>query len=241
MLSIFKKLISPPSIRSDRVAVYAKQDGNLYTLDGAVNIEKRIILTPVWPVGSVYMSVLPTNPAVLLGFGTWVRFAEGRTLVGHTTLDVDFDTAEEVGGTKTVTLTLAQMPVHTHVQNAHSHTQDSHNHTQNSHNHTQDAHNHTQNSHAHSQDPNTTVVAIASNWLNGPTGGTQRQQGGGTSQGATATNNANTATNQNTTATNQNATATNQNATATNQNAGGGLAHDNMPPYVVVYTWKRTA
>jgi len=39
--------------------------------------------------------------------------------------------------------------------------------------------------------------------------------------------------NQNATAVNQNATAVNQNATAVNQNTGGGLAHNNLPPFIV--------
>jgi microcystin-dependent protein len=81
-----------------------------------------------WPVGSVFISVVNTNPATLLGFGTWAAFAAGRVLVGLDAGDADFDTLEETGGAKTVTLTTAQMPSHTHVQNAHNHIQDPHSH-----------------------------------------------------------------------------------------------------------------
>lgn len=53
------------------------------------------------PIGFVFLSVLDTNPADLLGYGTWEAFAEGRMLVGHDGADTDFDTAEETGGAKT--------------------------------------------------------------------------------------------------------------------------------------------
>ena len=37
-----------------------------------------------YPVGSVYMNASnSTNPATLLGFGTWVALGEGRVLVGQ--------------------------------------------------------------------------------------------------------------------------------------------------------------
>src|SRR3972149_1191555 len=176
-----------------------------------------------FPVGAVFIAVVSTNPNTLLGYGTWSAFAAGRVLVGLNSGDTDFDVVEETGGAKTVTLATAEMPAHTHVQDAHNHTQDSHNHTQNQHTHTQDAHSHTQAS-------TTTATGAGSNRL------------GTVDTSSTAENTGNApATNQNATATNQAATATNQAATATNQNTGGGGAHNNVQPYIVVYMWKRTA
>jgi microcystin-dependent protein len=55
-----------------------------------------------------------------------------------------------------------------------------------------------------------------------------------TNQATTATNQATTATNIATTATNIATTATNQVATAVNQNTGGGSAHNNLQPYLVL-------
>lgn len=174
-----------------------------------------------WPVGSVFLTVSATSPATLLGGGTWQAFGAGRVLVGLDSGDADFDTVEETGGVKTVTLTEAQIPSHTHVQNAHTH-------VQNSHNHTQDSHNHTQNS-------------FAPRIINSGTAGTVGVQGASAASNANASNSATTATNQAAIATNQAATAVNQNATAVNQNTGGGGSHTNVQPYVVVFMWKRTA
>lgn len=55
-----------------------------------------------FPVGSVFLSVVSTNPATLLGYGTWSAIAAGRVLVGLDAGDADFDTDEEIGGAKTV-------------------------------------------------------------------------------------------------------------------------------------------
>jgi hypothetical protein len=55
-----------------------------------------------WPIGSVFTSVVSTNPATLLGFGTWSSIASGRVLVGLDANDADFNTVEKEGGNKTV-------------------------------------------------------------------------------------------------------------------------------------------
>lgn len=58
-------------------------------------------LQAVYPVGSVYINAgSTTNPASLLGFGTWAEFGAGRVLVGQNTSDALFDTLEETGGSK---------------------------------------------------------------------------------------------------------------------------------------------
>ena len=68
-----------------------------------------------YPVGSIYMNCSnATNPGTLLGFGTWSSFGAGRVLIGIDSSDSDFDTAEETGGSKTHTLTEAQLPSHRH-------------------------------------------------------------------------------------------------------------------------------
>lgn len=68
-----------------------------------------------YPVGSIYMNCSnATNPGTLLGFGTWASFGAGRVLIGIDSSDTDFDGAEETGGSKTHTLSVAELPAHTH-------------------------------------------------------------------------------------------------------------------------------
>ena len=53
----------------------------------------------LFPVGTIYtQAAVATNPATLLGFGTWVSFGAGRVMVGIDGSDTAFDTLEETGG-----------------------------------------------------------------------------------------------------------------------------------------------
>jgi hypothetical protein len=60
-----------------------------------------ISLLDVYPIGSIYLSIVDTDPSTLFG-GTWESIAEGMVLVGLDSTDAMFDTAEETGGAKTV-------------------------------------------------------------------------------------------------------------------------------------------
>lgn len=139
-----------------------------------------------YPVGSIFLSAAATDPTTLLGYGTWVSIGAGKMLVGFDSGDADFDTLEETGGAKTVTLTEAQMPSHTHIQNSHQHVITS----------------------------QTATTGSATSYEHGVL---------------------------DTSSAEAEATETTQAATATNQNTGGGTAHNNLPPYLVVNMWKRTA
>jgi hypothetical protein len=56
-------------------------------------------ISALYPVGSIYTNASnSTNPATLLGFGTWSAFAAGRVLIGLDATNALFDTAEETGG-----------------------------------------------------------------------------------------------------------------------------------------------
>ena len=57
----------------------------------------------IYPINSVFISVVSTNPNTLLGFGTWVAIATGQFLVGYKAADPDFAPVENTGGAKTHT------------------------------------------------------------------------------------------------------------------------------------------
>ncbi|MCW1043450.1 phage baseplate protein, partial [Streptococcus anginosus] len=60
-------------------------------------------------------STAPTNPTTFMG-GVWERFGNGRVLVCVDEADADFNTANKTGGEKTHTLTIDEMPSHSHRQ-----------------------------------------------------------------------------------------------------------------------------
>lgn len=70
----------------------------------------------LYPVGSIYMSAtMSTVDEVQATFGgTWEAWGSGKVPVGVDPEDTDFDTVEETGGEKTHTLTIEEMPSHSH-------------------------------------------------------------------------------------------------------------------------------
>lgn len=122
----------------------------------------------IYPVGSIYMSVNATSPAVLFG-GTWEQLKDRFLLAAG-----DAYAEGTTGGEASHTLTVSEMPSHTHTY--------------------LDA------PHLYSERDNTLNRIICPN-------------------GSETTNDMTYATG----------------------SAGGGAAHNNMPPYLAVYMWKRTA
>lgn len=75
-----------------------------------------------YPVGTIYMSTVPTSPATLFG-GTWEALEQGRVLLSQG----ENYPAGSTGGEATHTLTSNEMPPHTHSGSAasggaHTHT-----------------------------------------------------------------------------------------------------------------------
>jgi hypothetical protein len=170
------------------------------------------VIDALWPVGSLYTSTLSTNPGTLLGRGTWTAFAAGRVMIGHDSGDTDFDTGEETGGSKTKAISAH---AGTAVADHGSHT------------------------HTYSQVPNH-VHGFTD--LRGPTTG-----GATTTRGVTEANDASsTATGLKT------ANPDGGVAQGTTNGPSATLSHsvtqpsdhsalNVLPPFVVIYAWKRTA
>lgn len=73
----------------------------------------RSLLNTFYPVGSIYQSTSSTSPSTFMG-GTWERFGNGRTIVGVNEGDGDFSSANKTGGEKSHTLSVSEMPSHSH-------------------------------------------------------------------------------------------------------------------------------
>ena len=83
-------------------------------------------LQAIYPVGSVYINAtVATNPATLLGFGTWVTVGDGKVLTNQDTADTDFDVLGETGGSK------SSVSSHTHTYAGTSSSSGSHSHSVN--------------------------------------------------------------------------------------------------------------
>lgn len=86
-------------------------------------IGTKTTLKQVYPVGSIYTSVVDTNPSILFGFGTWEAIEGGRVLLASG----NGYKAGSTGGSPTHTLKIEELPSHNHGGNvtqagAHGHT-----------------------------------------------------------------------------------------------------------------------
>ena len=88
---------------------------NLITLVTTLMNDK---ILSIYPVGSIYISTLSTNPSEYIG-GEWEPYSEGRTLIGAGTgtdsrgESLEF-TLGQIGGEYNHLLTIEEMPSHSH-------------------------------------------------------------------------------------------------------------------------------
>jgi len=88
---------------------------------GLGTITAAVVNALVYPVGSIYFNMaVSTNPATLLGVGTWVAYATGQVLVGiegsgtFDALDESLGAEAMTGTTGSHTLATSEIPSHSH-------------------------------------------------------------------------------------------------------------------------------
>lgn len=167
-----------------------------------------------WPVGTIFMNTGASNPASLLGGGTWVRWGKGRMPISLDETNTRWDTPEETGGSETVTLSVTQIPSHNHggttAVESNDHTHTGYTSSDGNHVHTQLAPHPAETTQAGSA-----FRMSSSDYIYTLPNGqhTHSVQ----TYGVTA------------------------NHTHAIPAQGGSGAHENMPPFIAVYMWKRTA
>lgn len=80
---------------------------------GVFAMSGKQLLDVFYPIGTIYESTKPDNPSTFMG-GTWSRFGNGRVLVGVDETDPTFNVPLQIGGEKAHTLSIQEIPSHTH-------------------------------------------------------------------------------------------------------------------------------
>ncbi|GAA5409967.1 hypothetical protein SuUB92_19400 [Streptococcus uberis] len=80
---------------------------------GVFAMSGKQLLDVFYPIGTIYESTKPDNPATFMG-GTWSRFGNGHVLVGVDETDPTFNVPLQIGGEKSHTLSIQEIPSHTH-------------------------------------------------------------------------------------------------------------------------------
>lgn len=82
---------------SDQVA-HTKTDGQASTVKAQLDALNSA-LSKIYPIGSIYLSTVNTNPSTYFG-GTWVAWGSGRVPVGFDSEDTAFNASEKTGGSR---------------------------------------------------------------------------------------------------------------------------------------------
>ena len=118
-------LTGTPTLPTGTIATTQSAGNN--TTAVATTAFVQAALAAMYPVGSIYTNAsVSTNPATLLGFGTWTAFAAGRVMVGFNASNALFDTAEETGGSADA-ITVSHTHTATVTDPGHLHTQTEYN------------------------------------------------------------------------------------------------------------------
>ncbi len=114
-----------PTLPTGTIATTQSAGSNTTTIATTAFVQAAIAL--LYPVGSIYTNAtVSTNPATLLGFGTWTAFGAGRVMVGFDSSNALFDTAEETGGSADA-ITVSHTHTATSTDSGHLHTQTEYN------------------------------------------------------------------------------------------------------------------
>jgi hypothetical protein len=110
-----------PTLPTGTIATTQSAGSNTTTVATTAFVQAAIAL--LYPVGSIYTNAsVSTNPATLLGFGTWTAFGAGRVMVGFDSGNALFDTAEETGGSAdAITVSHTHTATTTSTDSGHTH------------------------------------------------------------------------------------------------------------------------